>query len=321
MAKRLKAFQRHLKNMHDLVTTPQNTRAGFIALALERGRRATPYVAEGRDLKINASTATNPLALRDMKEIQAALLTAAGVSDKAAGHFEQAERDIAIENLISEFLEPAGGAFVEELVYRFLLTRGDSLGGSMRNISGVLAQRKFARALMASLTNAGTSFRWLHGTTGVWANVPQSGSAGIELDLRGMTWPKRKDARTLYFNLRVPTVRNSVDVCLFDCSPDEDQTAAINNPARYLALGELKGGIDPAGADEHWKTAGTTLARIREAFRKQVLNPPIFYVGGAIVEKMASEIWEQLLDGRLANAANLTTDDQVASLCSWLCQL
>ena len=321
MAKRLKPFRRHLNSAQDLVTTAQNTRAGFIALALERNRRATPMVAEGRDLKVNASQAQSPLELRRIERIHAALLTAAGVSDKAAGHFLQAERDIAIENLITEFLEPVGDAFVEELVFRFLLTRGDSLGGSMRNIAGVLAQRKLMRALMASLNNAGTPFRWCHGSTGVWADTPESGIAGLETALRGLTWAKGKHWRTLFFNLRVPTVRNSVDVCLLDCSTDEKQSTAVQNPARYVALGELKGGIDPAGADEHWKTAGSALARIREAFRKQVLNPPIFYVGAAIAEKMAGEIWEHLQDGRLTNAANLTSDDQIASLCSWLCEL
>ena len=95
----------------------------------------------------------------------------------------------------------------------------------------------------------------------------------------------------------------------------------VASPVRYLTMGELKGGIDSAGVDEHWKTAGTALGRIREALRKQNLNPPIFYVGAAIADRMASEIWEQLQDGRLINAANLTCDDQVASLCGWLCEL
>ena len=31
-------------------------------------------------------------------------------------------------------------------------------------------------------------------------------------------------------------------------------------------FGELKGGIDPAGADEHWKTGNSALVRIRKAF-------------------------------------------------------
>jgi hypothetical protein len=321
MAKRVKPFRRHLNSVQDLITTAENTRAGFIALALERNRRATPMVAEGRDLKISAAEASSPLALRDIQRIGAALLTAAGVSDKAAGHFLQSERDIAIENLITEFLQPAGNAFVEELVFRFLLTRGDSLGGSMRNVAGVLGHRKLCRALMASLHNAGTPFRWLHGPTRAWADVPESGTAELEVDLRGLTWAKGKRWRTVFFNVHVRTVRNSVDVCLLDCSTDEVQSEVMGNPARYVALGELKGGIDPAGADEHWKTAGSALARIRESFRKQVLNPKLFYIGAAIAEKMAGEIWEHLQDGRLTNAANLTRGDQVASLCSWLCEL
>ena len=99
-------------------------------------------MTEGRDLKINATQVSTPSSLRDISRIQAALLTAAGVSDKAGGYFLEADKDVAIENLITEFLDPAGDAFVEELVFRFLLTRGDTLGGSMRNIGGVLAQRK-----------------------------------------------------------------------------------------------------------------------------------------------------------------------------------
>src|SRR5205823_172500 len=111
----------------------------------------------------------------------------------------------------------------------------------------------------ASLNNAGTPFRWFHGPTGAWADTPESGIAGLEVNLRALTCAKGKHWRTVLFNLRVPTVRNYVDVCLLNCSESENQAEAVQNPARYVALGELKGGIDPAGADEHWKTAGTAL--------------------------------------------------------------
>jgi len=45
------------------------------------------------------------------------------------------------------------------------------------------------------------------------------------------------------------------------------------------------------------------------------------FVGAAIGNSMADEIWQQLKKGTLSNAANLTNADQVASLCGWLCSL
>jgi hypothetical protein len=81
------------------------------------------------------------------------------------------------------------------------------------------------------------------------------------------------------------------------------------------------GGIDPAGADEHWKTARTALERIRTAFSKAGLAPQTFFVGAAIENKMAGEIWEQLTSGMLGNAANLNEENQIASISRWLCTL
>lgn len=113
---------------------------------------------------------------------------------------------------------------------------------------------------------------------------------------------------------------------MFNCNPEElsdkrGAKAVINSHSLYIALGELKGGIDPAGADEHWKTAQTALSRIREAFEKAGHKPYIFFIGSAIESKMASEIWDQLQNDILANAANLNDDNQLASLSHWLCSL
>jgi len=112
-------------------------------------------------------------------------------------------------------------------------------------------------------------------------------------------------------------VTKSVDVCVLNCKP-EQLAEAIPNPVRYLALGELKGGIDPAGADEHWKTARSALTRIRATFSAQDLAPKTFFIGAAIVAGMAKEIWSQLESGVLTNAANLTNANQLAALCRWL---
>lgn len=95
----------------------------------------------------------------------------------------------------------------------------------------------------------------------------------------------------------------------------------INQPESYIALGELKGGIDPAGADEHWKTAKTALDRIKTGFIKEKLSPQLFFVGAAIEAKMASEIYDLLKNDYIHNAANLTKDKQVSSLADWLVSL
>jgi hypothetical protein len=51
------------------------------------------------------------------------------------------------------------------------------------------------------------------------------------------------------------------------------------------------------------------------------LSPKLFFVGVAIEKKMAAEIWQLLEEGHLDNAANLTDENQVASISSWLCTL
>jgi type II restriction enzyme len=310
----------HLKSSKSLETTYEAVRAGFVALALEKNRRATPHVAEARALKAAASTAKIPADLLKIAEIQTGLLTAAGVSDKATNHLQDADKREAVKGLIKNFLEPAGTNFVEELVFRFLLTRGDTLGGSMRNVGGFMAQKKLTRAILAYLKLSGQKCHWLHKDTKVWANLPEDDS-DVELSLRGLSWNGRQGPRTLFYNVTVPLMKNNVDLCLFNCSFDQLTRETIHTSTAYIALGELKGGIDPAGADEHWKTASTALDRIHKAFAKKKLKPHTFFIGAAIEAKMASEIWEMLQRGILENAANLTDETQIASISSWLCNI
>ena len=230
------------------------------------------------------------------------------------------DKSEAITNLIKNFLEPAGEKFVEELVFRFLLTRGDALGGSMRNIGGVLAQQKLTRAIISALTTAGIRYRWQHSKTRQWADMTDDDSE-IEFSLRGLSWESEGKPRTLIYNLTVPLVKNNVDMCLFNLGPDKLQDTRYESAESYIALGELKGGIDPAGADEHWKTARAALDRIRAAFAGKSHYPYLFFIGAAIEKRMANEIWDQLEQGLLTNAANLNDPNQIASVSRWLCML
>jgi hypothetical protein len=313
-------YHEHLKSSKSLETPYEAVRAGFVALALEKNRRATPFVAQARALKSAANKAKSPTDLLNIKEIGPALLTAAGISDKALNHLQDSDKHEAIEGLVKNYLEPAGANFVEELVFRFLLTRGDALGGSMRNVGGFMAQKKLTRTIIAHLKLARRECQWLHGETKAWAELAED-DTDVELSLRGLSWDAGKGPRTLLYNVTVPLFRNNVDFSLFACAAGNLTSEVIKTPSAYLALGELKGGIDPAGADEHWKTARTALNRIREAFSKHKCKPHTFFIGAAIEAKMAKEIWQMLKQGKLENAANLTDENQIASITSWLCAL
>ena len=297
------------------------TRAGFIEVVIEKNRRATPYLDDARALRsLVLEKCGAPRDLLSLQEGEKALVVAAGVSDKAARHLDDEDRREAVRVLVAEFLEPQGANWVDELIYRFLLTRGDALGGEMRNVTGALGQRKLARALMAQLRLSELDFHWQHAKLKQWS-VGKSSDAGIENELNGLFWHSDSGPRTLLFNLTPPGFSKNIDLCLVALDPTNFKTAkelrvVLKLPEMYLAFGELKSGFDPAGADEHWKTARSAFERIRQNYA--TLNLATFFIGAAIVPNMADEIWAQLQDGTLSSAANLTDEMQLAGICRWL---
>jgi len=46
-----------------------------------------------------------------------------------------------------------------------------------------------------------------------------------------------------------------------------------------------------------------------------------FFIGAAIENAMAEEIYQQLNNNTLSNGANLTNEEQVVSLCDWLIKI
>ena len=194
----------------------------------------------------------------------------------------------------------------------------------MRNLAGVLGERKFTRALISTLSLQGASYTWLHSKSRRWLAGSRE-DHDIESQLKGLSW-RASGPRTLIYNLTVPIVKKNVDLCLFHSTPDQillgnNTGSKHHDPSAYIALGELKGGIDPAGADEHWKTANSALQRITTAFQAKKLAPRTFFIGAAVEKAMADEIYNQLEKGLLSNAANLTDQDQLISICKWLISL
>lgn len=318
----MKSFSNHIKKASDLTTTYSETRAGFISIALEKNRRATPYIEEARILQQKIQKIRTPNDLLKAKDIRNGLIAASGISEKAAKHLGEDGCIDAITEFIKNFLIPSGKLFKEELVFRFLLTKGDSLGGSMRNIVGALAQKKLNLSIIASLKLAGKPFYWLNDSSKVWiCSDDEYNEMEIE-NAKGIFWSNGKNKpRVLYYNTTVPIVKNNIDIILLNNSKDDPIKNIINIPSNFIALGELKGGIDPAGADEHWKTAKTAIDRISDAFKKHDCSPDLFYIGAAIESKMASEIFEILQSKYIKNAANLTKSDHITSIVDWILNL
>lgn len=307
--------------VEELITTRSETRKGFIEFAMEKNRRCAPFINQARVLKQTAGQAQTPQGLLAMPQIEISLLVAAGISEKALKYFDEEAKHRAIDNLIEEFLIPAGADFVEELVFRFLLIKGDTLGGSMRNVIGALAVKKLIRRFLSVLRSRGMEF-YILTSTSIWTPIPED-DYGIEDNLKALAWTNGIGSRVFALNRTIPLVSNkNIDLCLFDCAYDKYLTTDIvRNISTPIMLGELKGGIDPAGADEHWKTARTALERIRETYADR--DKPILtsFISAAIEASMAEEICGMLSNGKLNFAANLTKDPQVTSYCEWMLAL
>jgi len=102
----MNTYRNHLQSSDDLVTTYEATRAGFVALALEKNRLATPYVAEARALQEAAIQAVSPADLLNIQGIEMGLLTGAGLSNKSLAYLMPEDKIDAINGLIKNFLEP-----------------------------------------------------------------------------------------------------------------------------------------------------------------------------------------------------------------------
>ena len=274
-------------------------------------------------MKSLAAQATVPIMLLQISEIQSSLLTASGLSDKSIKYFTDDDKKDAIKKMITEFLEPAGNGFVDELVYRFLLIKGDTLGGSMRNYVGTVAEMKLIRKLISMLSMQEIPYMVLFKrdkAKNKWLNTEYEYAFERADEIVAVQWANHGKDRVLFFNTTIPRVRNNIDICLY-CGDTEsfDGGSIVECDDKAIMFGELKGGIDPAGADEHWKTGNSALERIREAFGGYPVKTS--FVAAAIEKKMATEIYAQLINGTLSSAANLTQDSQLTAYCDWVINL
>lgn len=311
----------YIQCAEDLITTREARRNGFLDYALRRSIESEPFIDRAKVLKIYLDTHSNKASdLLGLNEIRESLLEAAGLSVKAKAHLSDEDKDNILANFIEKILVPMGVAYKDEVVYRYLLTAGDALGGKMRNIVGLIAKEKLTRFVIAQLNILNGNFIFYNKS---W-NAFNSNNINYQAlgSIKAIKWElPNKPPRILIYDINVPQVKKNIDIVLLETSPNLTELNAslikdtLSDANHYKVLGELKGGIDPAGADEHWKTAFSALNRMNTAFNNKI---PLIFIGAAIESAMAYEIFDLYVSAKLANCANLTNDHQLATLCDWL---
>ncbi len=274
---------------------------GFLAQAIQKTKKAEPFVKEAKTFYKALKKIRTTEKLLASTKYRNDLTSACGFSDKAKSQLTERELSDAIKKVLTRIYKKSSSNFRENILYRYLLTKGDTLGGSMRNLTGASAGTKLTEKIIERLSKRKNKIEVLKSKSG---------------KIQRVIW----NSRTLLFDVKPPLIGKNIDVILInrgDASTPEEELLA--DKGKYIACGELKGGIDPAGADEHWKTANSALGRIRAAFGRNA--PALFFVGAAIEASMAKEIFKQLKTGKLTHAANLNEDEQVNDLVDWLLSL
>lgn len=290
-----------IKTATDLQTKHRAICDGFLTQALQKTEKAVPYVEEAKKFYEALKEVKNVEELLKQPKYMRDLASACGFSDKAQSQLTEVELSGAIKKVLTKIYKESGGDFRENILYRYLLTKGDTLGGSMRNWTGASAGTKLTEKIIERLSG---------GKKKIEVSKSKSGK------VQRVIW----DGRTLLFDVKPKLIGKNIDVILIDSGASSmSEAELLADEGKYIACGELKGGIDPAGADEHWKTANSALGRIRTSFGKRKLG--LFFVGAAIEASMANEIFNQLKSGDLSHAANLNEEEQVNDLVDWLLSL
>lgn len=145
---------KHVNQASDLITTADSRRSGFLEYALRRNKESIPFIDKAKALKAKLeNNSKKPKEILNLTDIRDSLLDASGVSVKARAYLLEEDKVKLIQDFISEVLEPCGEKYIDELIYRYLLTAGDALGGKMRNIVGSIAKEIFSQYLKGDLAN------------------------------------------------------------------------------------------------------------------------------------------------------------------------
>jgi len=184
----------HIWSVSDLVTTHERVREGFLQQAFQKSQVAQPYVAEAIRFRAALAAVGDIAHLVENESIQGDLRSAAGFSAKAINNLTPNECKRALAQVLETIANTSHDAWRDEILYRYLLTKGDSFGGRMRNLVGAAASIQFTDAIRAALERDGIEPEIVRATKN--RNCIQE-----------LRWPRR----LLVFNKMLPVVRKNID--------------------------------------------------------------------------------------------------------------
>ncbi|MBM4431318.1 MAG: hypothetical protein FJ026_13395 [Chloroflexi bacterium] len=200
---------------------------------------------------------------------------------------------------------------------------GDSLGGTSRNEVGRVAMMRLIHPLLRHLHRqqrlASVTYSLkgaivadedeTQATTMDRAQLAIADATDIDELLSGF-----EESRVLYHELQATNGSRLIVNSQLNWHTGTGETHRIS-PDLYSHVGTtdlfwagaLKGGADPAGSDEHWKTATETLDRILRATEATGRpRPKLSFIATVLVDRVAQGAQSWIEQGKLSSVYNLT---------------
>lgn len=288
---------------NDLISTAEDTASAFALQALRKTDLAISYLDAAEVFEAKLEKLDDIHQIINNEGIRGDLLTSVGISDKAKKYFTSESAKAYLEEIVKKIDAQTNKSLKLDLVNRFLLTSGDSMGGRSRNLIGREGGDRLIQFIREGLEKKEIHYE-------VVSNSQDK--------ITSLIW----DQRIMLFDVKPSWIGKNIDVILLKDANGTNNIEIREKPELFLACGEIKGGADPAGSDEHWKTARSALERISDAFKEANCPcPKLFFAGLSIVPGVAKEIVDHLDHGKLSKASNLARAEQVAALADWLISL
>ncbi len=326
-------------DIHNLVSTTDEINYGYENIVNARLENMSLYIDESKHLREILTRYLNGEKFLE-EELKSYFLVICGITSTTIQYLSKPFTEEIINNLVDSFDGRENSDIIEELVSRFLLVRGLSFNGSVKVITGKIAEEKLKENIISVLLNA--SCEIYINSNGKWGEYKDSCCSYI----KGISWNIDGNARTILFNFKIPSVKRNIDFVLFESShkniclksPSGSKFVAVRDmfsddyreridicttshldAKNCLLIGEIKNVIAPHKAFLFWRESYSPLLKDKKSIEGEIgKEVHSAFVSSVMHKDMILAIYEELESGSLSYAVNLSKDDNVEKFCNWL---